>query len=61
MESEVHAALEVILEAGRLPEAALVKELLASDKPVQIPELMVPNVDLSEYDVFTKELLREAV
>lgn len=61
LESEVHAALEVILEAGRLPEAALVKELLASDKPVQIPELMVPNVDLSEYDVFTKELLREAV
>lgn len=57
LESEVHAALEVILEAGRLPEAVLVKELMGSEKAIQIPELLVPTVDLGEYDVFTKELL----
>jgi transposase InsO family protein len=61
LESEVHAALEVILEAGRLQEATLVKDLMGCEKPVKIPDLLVPNVDLSEYDVFTKELMGVAV
>lgn len=61
LESEVHAALEVILEAGGLPLSDLVKELMGSEKPVQIPGLSAPVVNLGEYDVFTKELLAEAV
>jgi len=61
LESEVQTALEAILEAGRLPEAALVKDLMDCEKPVQIPELKAPEVDLGEYDMFSPELMKEAV
>lgn len=61
LESEVQTALEAILEAGRLPEAALVKDLMDCEKPVQIPELKAPEVNLGEYDMFSPELMKEAV
>jgi len=49
LESEVAAALELLLEAGELPLADAVKELVQPDAPA-VPELAVPEVDLGSYD-----------
>ena len=61
MEGEVGAALEVILEAGRLPDADLARELMGSEMAITIPELKQAEVDLGEYDFLTPGVLREAV
>lgn len=49
LESEVEAALELLLAEGRLPLAATVKELMGQDEPT-VPELEIPEVDLATYD-----------
>jgi len=61
LEGEVGAALEVILEAGRLPDADLARELMGSEMAITIPELKQAEVDLGEYDFLTPGVLREAV
>lgn len=50
MESEVEAAIELLLEAGEVPTPERVKELVGGQEPAKVPELTVPSVDLREYD-----------
>jgi hypothetical protein len=50
MESEVEAALELLLGQGLLKAADQVKSLVAPAKP-EVPELLAPVVDLTSYDV----------
>ena len=49
MESEVEAALELLLSRGELPLAEHVKALVAPEEP-EIPDIPVPEVDLLGYD-----------
>jgi len=56
MQSEVEAALELLLKEKRLSSSEPVKALVAPSKP-QVPALEAPQVDLSDYD----ELLSEEV
>lgn len=49
MESEVEAALKLLLEEGLVPEIKRVKALVAPPEP-EHPELSLPEVDLSDYD-----------
>jgi len=49
MEAEVEAALVLLLEDGRVPEADEVKELVSQDA-IEVPKLKVPDVNLAEYD-----------
>jgi hypothetical protein len=49
MESEVQAALELLLNAGEVPRAAKVKDLVEPSAP-EVPDMPVPVVDLSGYD-----------
>ena len=59
LESEVEAALELLLTAKTLPLAADVRELVEPAVP-QVPDLVVPTVDLSTYDgLFETDLLQE--
>jgi len=60
LEGEVGAALEAILEAGQLPEVALVKDLMGAEMAITIPELKQATVNLGEYDILTPALM-EAV
>jgi hypothetical protein len=60
IEGEVGAALEAILEAGKLPEVALVKDLMGAEMAITIPELKQATVNLGEYDFLTPALM-EAV
>jgi hypothetical protein len=60
IEGEVSAALEAILEAGKLPEVALVKDLMGAEMVITIPELKQATVNLGEYDFLTPALM-EAV
>lgn len=50
MECEVEAALELVLEAGELPQSHIVKGLIRSDDP-EIPAIPQPQVDLTDYDL----------
>jgi hypothetical protein len=50
MESEVEAGVTLLLEAGQVPEAELVKALVTQKEPPTVLELAVPEVDLSAYD-----------
>ena len=50
MESEVEIGLSLLLEAGQVPEAELVKALVTQKEPPAVLELAVPRVDLSSYD-----------
>lgn len=54
LESEVGVALELLLEAGELPLADAVKELVRPEAP-SVPELAVPEVDLTSYDALLEE------
>ena len=54
------AALEAILESGKLPEADLVKDLMGSEMAITIPELKQAEVNLGDYDFLTPALM-EAV
>lgn len=49
MESEVEAALKLLLETGQLADADQVKALVAPAR-AEVPELAVPVVDLRLYD-----------
>jgi hypothetical protein len=49
MESEVEAALDLLLDGGQTPLADTVKALVAPAKP-EVPEMAVPAVSLAEYD-----------
>ena len=60
LEGEVGAALEAILEAGKLPEVALVKDLMGAEMAITIPELKQATVNLGDYDFLTPALM-EAV
>ena len=60
LEGEVGAALEAILESGKLPEADLVKDLMGSEMAITIPELKQAEVNLGDYDFLTPALM-EAV
>ncbi len=60
IEGEVSAALEMILEAGKLPEVALVKDLMGAEMVIAIPELKQATVNLGDYDFLTPALM-EAV
>ena len=55
MESEVEAAVELLLTEGRAPLADRVKELVQPEQP-EIPDLPVPAVDLKGYDRLLGEL-----
>ena len=59
MESEVEAALELLLTEGTLPLADNVRTLVDPVTP-EIPEMPVPTVDLTSYDgLIGNELLQE--
>lgn len=49
MESEVEAALELLLEAGEVPESDKVKTLL-SETETTVPDVSIEPVDLTGYD-----------
>jgi hypothetical protein len=49
-ESEVETALSLLLEAGSVPTAAAVRELVGTAVPHSIPAIQTPTLDLSSYD-----------
>jgi transposase len=49
-ESEVEAALSLLLEAGRLPSCEAVRDLVGIAHPSQLPQIAPPTLDLSSYD-----------
>jgi transposase InsO family protein len=54
MESEVEAALELLLAERRLTNADQIKALVAPSKP-EVPTLEAPRVDLEDYDSLLSE------
>ncbi len=50
MECDVEVALQLLMEAGEVPEPESVKELVGKDEATQVPNLKVPTIDLREYD-----------
>jgi hypothetical protein len=61
MESEVEAALTLLLEAGEVPTQERVKALLGDMEPTKAPEMAAPEVDLHEYDALMGAGLQEAI
>jgi len=55
MESEVEAALKLLLDDGVVPEIDRVKALVSPPEP-EHPELSLPEVDLSSYDGLLEEM-----
>jgi len=55
MESDVEAALELLLDAGETPSSQKVKTLVAPE-PASLPELDIPSVDLGGYDALLEEV-----
>jgi hypothetical protein len=55
-EREVQTALELLLDAGQVPEVEWVKELVRPVAP-SIPAMAVPPVDLALYDTLLGEVL----
>jgi hypothetical protein len=49
-ESEVETALSLLLEAGKLPTSAAVRDLVSVPSPATVPRLEAPPLDLSPYD-----------
>ncbi|MFO1428973.1 MAG: hypothetical protein U1F76_02355 [Candidatus Competibacteraceae bacterium] len=56
-EAEVQAALEVVLEAGQVPEPDRVRELVRPATPI-VPTLAILPVELARYDALLGELTR---
>lgn len=56
METEVEAALQLLLEAGERPTCERVEALMGHAQKCEIPELVLPEVDLSEYDNLLSEV-----
>jgi Mu transposase, C-terminal domain len=54
LESEVQAALDLVLESGRLPDSETVKALV-SPRATELPELRQPVVDLGVYDALLSD------
>lgn len=50
METEVEAAIELLLEADERPTRARVEELVGRAKKAEVPELSLPSIDLGQYD-----------
>jgi len=61
MESEVEAALTLLLDADEVPTPERVKALLGDMEPTQAPEMAAPEVDLHEYDALMGAGLQEAI
>jgi Mu transposase-like protein len=57
LESEVQAALELLLEEGAVPTVEGVRELVGP-LPLETPTLPVPDVDLGSYDQLLEEVAR---
>jgi hypothetical protein len=55
-ESEVHSALELLWEAGQVPEVERVKELVHPLPRPVIPVMAIPTVDLALYDTLLGEM-----
>ena len=55
MESEVEAALSLLLNDGNLKSAEQVKALVSPARPT-VPELAAPVVDLTTYDALLAEV-----
>jgi len=49
-ESEIETALTLLLEAGKLPTSAAVRDLVCVPSPASIPLMTTPTLDLSSYD-----------
>ena len=49
-EAEVETALQIILEAGKAPTFATVRDLVQVPTLPQVPAIEVPALDLSTYD-----------
>jgi hypothetical protein len=49
-ESEVETALVLLLEVGKLPTSAAVRDLVSVPRPSSVPQLASPTLDLSPYD-----------
>jgi hypothetical protein len=56
-EAEVQAALELVLEAGQVPEPDRVRDLVRPVTPV-VPALAIPAVELASYDALLGGLTR---
>ncbi len=54
METDVEAALELLLEAGECPDIDLVKALIGAEAS-ECPSIEIGVVDLSEFDALLKE------
>jgi transposase InsO family protein len=50
IEAEVEAALELLLAEGRAVTSEAVKAITGAERPVEIPELEAPAVQLTDYD-----------
>ena len=61
LESEVEAALALLLEAGEVPTPERVKELLGDPELTKAPDLSTPEVDLREYDALMGTGYGEAI
>jgi hypothetical protein len=55
LESEVEAAIAVLLEQGLVPSPDAVKELVSPEKP-SVPKLHEPRVDLTTFDALLHEV-----
>jgi hypothetical protein len=55
LESEVEAAIALLLEQGAVPTPDAVKELVGPEKPT-VPKLDEPRVDLSDFDALLHEV-----
>jgi hypothetical protein len=56
-EAEVQAALELVLEAGQVPDPDRVRDLVRPTTPA-VPALAIPAVELASYDALLGELTR---
>jgi transposase len=59
-ESEVDAALSLLLEAQTLPTFEAVRELVRGPRPVAVPALSAPSLDLTRYDQLLPSRCRHA-
>lgn len=57
-EQDVEAALAALLEAGQLPLASSVRELIQDDCPKELPSVYIPAPDLCSYDDLFTHLWR---
>jgi hypothetical protein len=61
LESDVEAALALLMEAGEVPDPDRAKALLGMEKPAEVPAIEPLQVDLKEFDGLLADTLAEAV